>query len=228
MRKEIITNNDPKSPISEVFRSLRTNMQYMGSKKKLTILVTSTMQGEGKSFIATNLAVTFAQAGKKTIIVDTDMRRPRQHKIFEIDMAPGLSNYLSGVNLIANEHEIVPDECIYKTNIENLSIFPAGNVPPNPSELLLSGKLKELINDLEERFDVIILDKQTCLCYNVLECIFMPLVSFSIPQLIKTWEDGCFKRRARVPTGTFLRRNRFGSVWDRPRLRHCRLGSNQL
>lgn len=163
MRKEIITNNDPKSPISEVFRSLRTNMQYMGSKKKLTILVTSTMQGEGKSFIATNLAVTFAQAGKKTIIVDTDMRRPRQHKIFEIDMAPGLSNYLSGVNLIANEHEIVPDECIYKTNIENLSIFPAGNVPPNPSELLLSGKLKELINDLEERFDVIILDGAPCL-----------------------------------------------------------------
>lgn len=163
MRKEIITNNDPKSPISEVFRSLRTNMQYMGSKKKLTILVTSTMQGEGKSFITTNLAVTFAQAGKKTIIVDTDMRRPRQHKIFETDATPGLSNYLSGVNFTVNDHELLTDECIFKTDIENLSIFPAGNVPPNPSELLLSGKLKELISDLEEKFDVIIFDGAPCL-----------------------------------------------------------------
>lgn len=163
MKKEIITSNDPKSPISEVFRSLRTNMQYMNTKKKLSMVVTSTMQGEGKSFIAANLAVTFAQAGKNTIIIDADMRRPRQHKIFENDMYPGMSNYLSGVSLSKTSREITLSDCIYKTKITNLSIMPAGNIPPNPSELLLSGNLKKLIDKLEENFDVIIFDGAPCL-----------------------------------------------------------------
>lgn len=163
MKKEIITNNDPKSPISEVFRSLRTNMQYMGSKKKLSMILTSTVQGEGKSFVTANLAVTFAQAGKKTIIVDADMRRPRQHKLFELEVTLGLSNYLSGIDILGDNREIIADECIYKTDIENLSVIPAGNVPPNPSELLLSGKLKELISTLEEKYDVIIFDGAPCL-----------------------------------------------------------------
>lgn len=163
MKKEIITSNDPKSPISEVFRSLRTNMQYMNTKKKLSMVVTSTMQGEGKSFIAANLAVTFAQAGKNTIIIDADMRRPRQHKIFENDMYPGMSNYLSGVSLSKTSREITLNDCIYKTKITNLSIMPAGNIPPNPSELLLSGNLKKLIDQLEENFDVIIFDGAPCL-----------------------------------------------------------------
>lgn len=163
MKKEIITSNDPKSPISEVFRSLRTNMQYMNTKKKLSMVVTSTMQGEGKSFIAANLAVTFAQAGKNTIIIDADMRRPRQHKIFENDMYPGMSNYLSGVSLSKTSREITLNDCIYKTKVSNLSIMPAGNIPPNPSELLLSGNLKKLIDKLEENFDVIIFDGAPCL-----------------------------------------------------------------
>ena len=163
MKKEIITSNDPKSPISEVFRSLRTNMQYMNTKKKLSMVVTSTMQGEGKSFIAANLAVTFAQAGKNTIIIDADMRRPRQHKIFENDMYPGMSNYLSGDRLSKTSREITLNDCIYKTKITNLSIMPAGNIPPNPSELLLSGNLKKLIDQLEENFDVIIFDGAPCL-----------------------------------------------------------------
>lgn len=138
-------------------------MQYMNTKKKLSMVVTSTMQGEGKSFIAANLAVTFAQAGKNTIIIDADMRRPRQHKIFENDMYPGMSNYLSGVSLSKTSREITLNDCIYKTKVSNLSIMPAGNIPPNPSELLLSGNLKKLIDKLEENFDVIIFDGAPCL-----------------------------------------------------------------
>ena len=99
MKKELITKIDAKSPVSEVFRSLRTNIQYMSKSSSCqTILVMSTTQGEGKSWIVSNLAVTFAQTGKNVIIIDADMRRPRQNNIFGIDMFPGLSNYLAGMS----------------------------------------------------------------------------------------------------------------------------------
>ena len=85
MKKELLVNNDPKSPISEIFRSLRTNIQFMNSGKELkTVLVTSTVQGEGKSLVVANLAITFAQMEKKILVVDADMRRGRQHEIFNV------------------------------------------------------------------------------------------------------------------------------------------------
>ena len=165
MKKEIITYSDPKSPISEVFRTLRTNLQYMSKKEKTcqTILITSTVQREGKSFITANLAITFAQANKKTLIVDSDMRRPRQHTIFKIDMYPGLSNYLSGVTINRTRHKTVIEDCIYETKIDNLYLMPAGNIPPNPSELLQSGKLNNLLKEIEPNFDIIIFDGAPCL-----------------------------------------------------------------
>lgn len=164
MRKEIITKVDPKSPVSEVFRALRTNLQYLNKKDGAqTILLTSTVQGEGKSFVASNLAVTFAQAGKKVVLLDSDMRRPRQHKLFNTDMYPGLSNYLSGVDINRGSHKVGIKECIYSTNVENLSILPAGNIPPNPSELLQGEKLVELLEELKELFDIVIVDGAPCL-----------------------------------------------------------------
>lgn len=164
MKREIITSVDPKSPVSEVFRTLRTNLQYLNKKNGAqTILLTSTIQGEGKSFIAANLAVTFAQANKKVIIVDTDMRRPRQHKLYNVDMYPGLSNYLSGVNINRSSHKTELRECIYKTKIDNLFVLPAGNIPPNPSELLQSEKLAEMIGELKKQYDVVIFDGAPCL-----------------------------------------------------------------
>lgn len=165
MKREIITRADPKSPVSEVFRTLRTNLQYMKKNDDdcQTFIITSTVQGEGKSFVAANLAVTFAQADKKTLIVDADMRRPRQHNIFGIDMYPGLSNYLSGVSNTRSRHETALEECIYKTKIENLYFMPAGNIPPNPSELLQSHKLNSMVKELEPNFDVIIFDGAPCL-----------------------------------------------------------------
>lgn len=164
MKREIITRADPKSPVSEVFRTLRTNLQYMKKSNSCqTLVITSTVQGEGKSFVAANLAVTFAQASKKTLIIDADMRRPRQHTIFGVDMFPGLSNYLSGVNLSRSRHETSIKECIYATKIDNLYMMPSGNIPPNPSELLQSRKLNALLNEIEPNFDVIIFDGAPCL-----------------------------------------------------------------
>lgn len=164
MKKKLITKIDAKSPVSEVFRSLRTNIQYMSKSSSCqTILVTSTTQGEGKSWIVSNLAVTFAQTGKNVIIIDADMRRPRQNNIFGIDMFPGLSNYLAGMSSRGTDKNIAVKDCIQATEIDNLYVLPAGNIPPNPSELLESTKTKELLNELKKIFDVVIFDGAPCL-----------------------------------------------------------------
>ena len=164
MKKELITKIDAKSPVSEVFRSLRTNIQYMSKSSSCqTILVTSTTQGEGKSWIVSNLAVTFAQTGKNVIIIDADMRRPRQNNKFGIDMFPGLSNYLAGMSSRGTDKNIAVKDCIQATEIDNLYVLPAGNIPPNPSELLESTKTKELLNELKKIFDVVIFDGAPCL-----------------------------------------------------------------
>lgn len=164
MKKEVIVHNNPKSPISEIFRTLRTNIQYMDTNKKMkTLLVTSTFVNEGKSWTTSNLAVTFAQAGKKVILIDADMRKGRQYSIFGISPRPGLSNYLSQVEIEEDEKtsENIVDY-IQETPVENLYVIAAGNVPPNPSELLVSAKMINLLEELKEKCDLVILDGTPC------------------------------------------------------------------
>ena len=164
MKRELIAHRDPKSPVSEVFRTLRTNIQFMNTNNKLkTLLVTSTLPSEGKSWVTANLAVTFAQAGKKVILVDTDMRKGRQYTIFEVSPRPGLSNYLSGFDSNTGE-EISEDLANYiqETQVPNLYIIPAGNIPPNPSELLISPKMVSLLDRLKELCDLVIIDGTPC------------------------------------------------------------------
>ena len=157
MFKELIVKEEPKSPISEIFRTLRTNIQFMNTKNKLkSLLVTSTIAGEGKSWVSSNLAATFAQAGKKVIILDADMRKGRQYRIFDVSPRPGLSNYLSGVT--ENDKEVDLADYIQETEIENLFVIPAGNVPPNPSELLVSESMLHLLEKLKEICDIVIID----------------------------------------------------------------------
>lgn len=151
--KDLIVHNDPKSPISEGIRTIRTNLQFSnvdGNLKK--IMITSSMPGEGKSFTSANLATAFAQDGNKVLIVDCDMRKGRVHKIFEISNNKGLSNLL--IDNIEKNYK----KYIQKTKIENLSVLPSGTIPPNPSELLNSEANKKLISILEEQYDYIIFD----------------------------------------------------------------------
>ncbi len=156
MQNEIITFTSPKASVSEVFRTLRTNVQFMtASNEHNSILFTSTQAGDGKSWIAANLAITFAQAGKKVILVDTDMRRGRQHNIFELSNNKGLSNYLI---LSVKDSQDALGEYIQRTLIDNLYVITAGIVPPNPSELLTSTKMVNLIKTLEEMADIVIFD----------------------------------------------------------------------
>lgn len=159
MKRELIVQRSPKSPIAEVFRTLRTNIQFMNSKNELkTLLVTSTMPGEGKSWVSSNLAITFAQAGKRVALIDADMRKGRLHTMFQVDNIPGLSNYLSGIDEIgvSKSEEII--NYIKPTAVDNLFLITCGNVPPNPSELLASEKTLKMIEKLKEIFDIIILD----------------------------------------------------------------------
>lgn len=153
MYKELVLNNDPKSIISETIRTLRTNLQFASVDKKIhTILITSSMPGEGKSFIAANLATAFAQSGSKVLLVDCDIRKGRQHYIFESHNQKGLSN------LLLENVEEKYQEYIQKTKVENLSVMFRGVTPPNPSELLASEKNKELIDILKREYDIIIFD----------------------------------------------------------------------
>lgn len=159
MRKELIVHQDPKSPISETFRTLRTNIQFMNTKGKLrSLLVTSTLPAEGKSWVSSNLAVTFAQAGRKVVLIDADMRKGRQYSIFGVSPRPGLSNYLSGVDDVGKELTEDPTSFIQETGIENLFVIAAGNVPPNPAELLITERMVNLLEQLKERFDIVIID----------------------------------------------------------------------
>ena len=154
--KNIVTNVDSRSPLAEAVKTLRTNLQFMKPSKGLqTILVTSTLPSEGKSWVSSNLAVAFAQTGKKTVIVDSDMRKGTMHYIFDLPLTPGLSNYLSGVNLKEDSNI---ESVVQETEIDNLYVITAGDIPPNPSELLLSEKMDELLAELSKKADVVIFD----------------------------------------------------------------------
>lgn len=149
---ELIVEDQPKSVVSESIKNLRTNLQFTSVDKDLkTILLTSSNASEGKSYIASNLAVSFAQADKRVLIVDCDLRKGRLHKIFGLPNTFGLSNLLA--DDLNNAYRY-----IQKTNIKGLELLTRGTYPPNPSELLASKKNAELINRLKNQYDIIIFD----------------------------------------------------------------------
>lgn len=153
MKKDLVINADPKSEISEAIRTLRTNLQFSSIDKKIkTILITSSVPGEGKSFVAANLAVAFAKAGSKVLLVDCDIRKGRQHLIFGASNKKGLSNLL--LDDVENEYA----SYINETKIKRLFTIYRGITPPNPSELLNSKKNKKLTEILSQRFNIIIYD----------------------------------------------------------------------
>lgn len=153
MKDELVIHNKPKSNISEDIRTIRTNLQFTSSdEESKVILITSSVPGEGKSFISSNLAAAFAQNGESTLLIDCDLRLGRVHKIFGISNEKGFSNLLIGQNVV---------DCadyIKKTSIQDLYVIPRGNVPPNPSELLNSTNAKKVVKFLREKFDRIIFD----------------------------------------------------------------------
>lgn len=151
IKQNLVVIDEPKSPRSEEYRILRTNIEFsLVDKEKKVIMITSSMPSEGKSTTASNLAATLQQLGKKVVVVDCDQRKPVVHKKFSLSNSQGLSDYL-----VKNEDI---KSVIQNTSIEGLDILTAGTIPPNPSELLSSKKMEHCISKLEEIYDYVILD----------------------------------------------------------------------
>ena len=146
-------------PAEEAYKTLRTNIRFCGVVNKIrTISITSCAPGEGKTTTSINLAVSMANSGMKTLLVDADLRRPMIEKILDINAKVGLTSYITG--------EATLEEVIYSTNIENFYITPCGIIPPNPAELLSSDNFSTFIGNMKDRyletvkgqFDIVIFD----------------------------------------------------------------------
>jgi capsular exopolysaccharide synthesis family protein len=166
----LITEHNPRSPISEGYRMLRTNIEFSTINQKLQIImVTSSKPGEGKSTTCANMAVAFAQASKRVLLIDADLRKPSQHFIFGTSNRNGLTTaLLEGKDV---------QEMVQHTGIDNLYIIHAGPTPPNPSELLSSRQMSELLASARGMYDVIIIDTP-------------PIMSVTDAQIVATQSDG--------------------------------------
>ncbi|NIK26279.1 CpsD/CapB family tyrosine-protein kinase [Paenibacillus lupini] len=142
---------NPSSTVAEAYRTLRTNIQYSSVDNPIQMLMVASAQaGEGKSTVISNLAVAYAQEGKRVLLIDTDLRKPSLHRIFAHTNRQGLTNLLTGQSML---QEVLKD-----SGIENLSLITSGPTPPNPAELLGSARMKKLLEELKEQFDLILFD----------------------------------------------------------------------
>lgn len=169
---ELIVIEKPNSFVSEEIKKIRTNLKFSTDEIKV-IMVTSSVPGEGKSFISANLAAVYSQNDERVLLIDCDMRKGRQKKIFEVQerKSGGFSSLL-----INKEWEEDYKKYIRKTNVNNLYMIPSGPFPPNPSELLASDRCKQILEKLKRKFDVIILDCP-------------PIVGLNDPLVISTLAD---------------------------------------
>ncbi|WP_216830631.1 CpsD/CapB family tyrosine-protein kinase [Alkalihalobacterium elongatum] len=169
-KRNLIAHHDPKSPISEQYRTIRTNIEFASIDQKVsTILVTSSGAMEGKSTTASNLAVVMAQQGNRVLLIDADLRKPTAHYTFSVPNLVGLTSMLT------KQH--TADEAIQATEVPNLSILSSGPIPPNPAELLSSRAMSLLLEKLAEIYDVIILDSP-------------PLLAVADAQILANHTDG--------------------------------------
>lgn len=169
-KPDLITIRNPNSAGAEAFRTLRTNIQFSSIDKRAQVVcITSAGPGEGKSTVAANLAVVMAESGKKTLLIDCDLRKPTQHKVFSVSNIAGISDLLAG--------KVVFEKAVQDSGVNNLEILVSGTKPPNPSELLASSKIKKFITALRMMFDFIIIDTP-------------PVLLVTDPQLLADYTDG--------------------------------------
>ncbi|MFE8701763.1 CpsD/CapB family tyrosine-protein kinase [Cytobacillus sp. FJAT-54145] len=149
--RQLITKRNPRSPISEQYRTIRTNIEFSSIEEKIrSIAVTSSGPGEGKSTTVANLAIVFAQQGKKVLLIDADMRKPTVHYTFHLNNFHGLTNILTKQKSLS--------ETVNETEVENLYVLTSGPIPPNPAEILGSKAMDELLEEIYNKFDLVLMD----------------------------------------------------------------------
>jgi polysaccharide biosynthesis transport protein len=149
-RIELVPHDGPRLAVSEAYRSLRTALLLSSARELKVVAVTSAVAGEGKSATATNLAVVMAQLGRRVLLVDADLRKPRLHEVLQVSNRAGLVSYLTGSADL--------DGIVGRTSVPQLFAIPSGPIPPNPSELLASDRMRELVRAARGRFDFVVID----------------------------------------------------------------------
>ncbi|HHY95407.1 MAG TPA: CpsD/CapB family tyrosine-protein kinase [Firmicutes bacterium] len=150
LNPRLLSYRNPKSPAAEAFRTLRTSLAFASPDPVRILLITSAGPEEGKSTVTSNLAVALAQAGKRVVLVDADLRKPNQHRVFEVPNHRGLTNVLVG--------EADVESVLVNTVVPGVTLLSSGPIPPNPAELLDSDRARELWPALADRFDYVVID----------------------------------------------------------------------
>jgi tyrosine-protein kinase Etk/Wzc len=170
LMERLVTHANPRSPVAEAYRSLRTNLAFTRARESMkTIILTSPGPADGKSTTVANLAITFAQQGQRTLLVDADLRRAVLDKTFSVPRSPGLTEVIVG--------EVALEQAVSSTDVPNLHVLGSGQFPPNPSELLGSTAMREVLRAAAEQFDVVLLDSP-------------PLLAVTDAAVLSTLADG--------------------------------------
>jgi len=151
LKRRLLAHNSPKDPVAEQYRTIRTNIQFSNADQEIKSLVlTSSGPAEGKSTTATNLATVYAQQGLKVLLIDADLRKPTAHYTFRLENHAGLTNVLTRQSTLG--------QAVQETEVQDLYILTSGPIPPNPSELLSSNQMEEILKEMKQQFDIVIFD----------------------------------------------------------------------
>lgn len=151
LKRRLLAHNSPKNPVAEQYRTIRTNIQFSGADQDIkSLILTSSGTAEGKSTTASNLAAVYAQQGLKVLLIDADLRKPTVHYTFRLENHAGLTNVLTRQSTLG--------QAVQETEVRDLYVLTSGPIPPNPSELLASHQMEELLKEMKQQFDMVIFD----------------------------------------------------------------------
>lgn len=189
LKRRLLSHNSPKAPVAEQYRTIRTNIQFSGADEEIKSLVlTSSGPSEGKSTTATNLATVYAQQGLNVLLIDGDLRKPTAHYTFRLENHTGLTNVLTRQSSL--------EKAVQHTEVPNLYVLTSGPIPPNPSELLASKQMGEVLDEMKERFDMIIFDTPPILAVADAQILANQVdASLLIVSSAKTEKDAALKAK---------------------------------